>query len=119
MSSETKHGGCHCKAVQYDVTIDLSQPVLECNCSICAGKGLLLAFVPAGQMSNVIGESHLTEYRFNTEKIAHRFCNVCGTQVFSHAVAPDGTPTYAINVRTIDGVDLSALTRMPYDGRAV
>ena len=41
-------GGCHCGKVRYAVTTDL-QPVISCNCSICAKKGHLLTFASADQ----------------------------------------------------------------------
>jgi len=42
----THHGGCQCGAVRYRVDIDLSKPVMQCNCSICSRTGTLLSFVP-------------------------------------------------------------------------
>ena len=116
---EKRTGGCHCGKVRYEVELDLTQPVIECNCSICAGKGLLLAFIPESNMKIISGEDLLTEYRFNTDKIAHLFCKTCGTQSFAKANDPEGNPTYAINVRTIDDIDLGALNRMPYDGKSL
>lgn len=115
---ETKTGGCHCGTVKYDVEIDLTQPVIECNCSYCEEKGLLLSFVPAEKLVVTKGEDNLTEYRFNTEKIQHLFCTTCGTQCFGRADMGEKGLGAAVNVRTIDGVDLAALTRMPYDGRS-
>lgn len=115
---EKRTGQCHCGAVQYEAELDLSQPVIECNCSICEGKGLLLTFIPKSQLTISQGEDSLTEYRFNTEKIAHLFCKVCGSEVFGKVDDFKGTPTYAINARTITDIDLSALTRMPYDGKS-
>ena len=115
---EKKTGGCHCGKVRYEAEIDLTKPVIECNCSICAGKGMLLSFIPENNMKITSGEDMLTEYRFNTEKIAHLFCKVCGTQAFAKATDKEGNQAYAINVRTIDGVDLEALNRMPFDGKS-
>ena len=74
-----RQGGCHCGAVRYTVTTDLAQ-VIECNCSHCAKKGFLLTFVPQDRFTLASGEDSLTEYRFNTHKIAHLFCKVCGVQ---------------------------------------
>ncbi|MDB5244194.1 MAG: Gfa-like protein [Parcubacteria group bacterium] len=116
---EHRKGGCHCGKVRYEVEVDLTKPVVECNCSICGGKGLLLSFVPTEQMTVLSGEDSLTEYRFNTEKIVHLFCKVCGTETFARGEGPDGKATYAINVRTLDEVDLATLSRMPYDGKAL
>lgn len=114
---EKRTGGCHCKQVRYEVDIDLTKPVIECNCSHCQIKGLLLTFVPREAVTVLSGEDMLTEYRFNTEKIQHLFCKVCGVEPFGRGSMPDGSLTCAINVRTIDDIDLIALERMPYDGR--
>jgi hypothetical protein len=118
MKMEKKTGGCQCKKVRYEVEIDLTQPVIECNCSICEGKGMLLAFIPEEQMTISSGDEVLTEYRFNTGKIAHLFCRVCGVQAFARGTGPQGEPTYAVNVRTVDDIDLNSLTRMLYDGKS-
>lgn len=115
---EKRKGGCHCGKVRYEVELDLTKPVIECNCSICAGKGMLLAFVPENQVAIESGEDLLTEYRFNTDKITHLFCKICGMQSFAKSRDKEGNPTYAINVRTIDDIDLAALSRMPYDGKS-
>jgi hypothetical protein len=77
---EKRTGGCHCKAVRYEVDVDLAQPVLECNCSHCQIKGFLLAFVPDSAMTVLSGQDNLTEYRFNTEKLQHLFCKTCGVE---------------------------------------
>jgi len=103
--------------MRYEVEIDLSQPVLECNCSHCEVKGLLLAFVPQSSIKMLSGEDNLTEYRFNTEKIAHLFCKTCGVQVFGRATK-DGVAMSGVNVRTFDDIDLSTLKRMPFDGKS-
>jgi hypothetical protein len=115
---EKKTGGCHCGKVRYEVEIDLTQPVIECNCSHCAVKGLLLAFVPASAFTLTSGQESITEYRFNIKLIAHEFCKVCGVQPFGHGEGPNG-PTAAINVRTLDSVDLESITRTPYNGKDI
>lgn len=79
---------------------------------------MLLSFVDAGDFTLISGEDTLTEYRFNTEKIEHLFCEKCGVQAFGRGNKKDGTPTVAVNVRSIDGIDLATLTRMPVDGKS-
>ena len=114
---EKKTGGCHCKKVRYEVEVDLSKPVIECNCSHCQIKGLLLTFVPQTSLKVVSGEENLSEYRFNTEMIQHLFCKECGVQTFGRA-SKDGVPMSGLNVRTIDDIDLSTLNRVPFDGKS-
>jgi hypothetical protein len=115
--TETKTGGCHCKAVRYEAELDLKDAVLECNCSHCQTKGFLLNFLPSDKFKLLSGEDKLTEYRFNTEKIAHLFCKVCGVQCFAKG-EKDGEATWAVNVRTIDGIEPAELTKTPVNGRA-
>lgn len=114
--TKTYEGGCHCRAVRYEVELDLEQPVMECNCSHCQAKGFLLQFVPADTFTLISGEEVLTEYRFNTHKIAHRSCSRCAVQCFGQG-EKDGKPMYAINVRTIDNIDLDTLTRKQVNGK--
>lgn len=114
-----KHSGsCHCGKVKYEVEITLNN-ALSCNCSICLKRGSLLDFVPETQFKLLSGEHDLQEYLFNKHMIHHKFCKSCGILPFAKAVGPDGTKMIAINLRTIDGIDLSTLTVQDYDGRSL
>jgi hypothetical protein len=116
----TNHtGSCHCGAVRFEVDLDLTQPVVECNCSHCSRKGFLLSFVGAGQFKLTTPDAPLTEYRFNRHAIAHLFCPTCGVEAFARGETPTGAPMVAVNVRCIDGVDLSAQARQPFDGKSL
>lgn len=112
---QTYTGGCHCGAVRFTATADLST-VIECNCSHCSAKGLLLAFIPAGQFTLDQGEAAQGEYRFNTHRIAHLFCRTCGVEAFARGKGPDGADTVALNVRSLTDVDETTLNRVPFDG---
>jgi len=114
---QTLTGGCHCGAVRYEASADIST-VLECNCSHCEKKGFLLVFTPRENFALTSGEEKLNEYKFNKGHIAHLFCAHCGVQSFAYGAMPDGTKMAAINMRCVDGVDLAALNRTPVDGRS-
>lgn len=109
-------GSCHCGQIRFEVEGDLGQ-VIECNCSHCSRKGYLLWFVPREQLRLASPESSLATYTFNKHVIRHHFCPTCGCAPFGFGTAPSGTATAAVNVRCLDGVELSALQRIPYDGR--
>lgn len=113
---KTHTGGCHCGKVRFEVETDMEK-VIECNCSHCQMKGLLLTFVPAESFTLLSGEDHLTEYLFNKKKIQHLFCDVCGVQSFARGIGANG-PTVAISVRCIDDIELSSLTLTPVDGKS-
>ncbi len=117
MSAEMHRGSCHCGAVAFEATLDVSKPV-ACNCSRCQRLGALLAFAPRADFRLLRGEDMLTEYRFNTGKIAHTFCRTCGIQCFSFGDAPDGTPMVAVNVNCLEDVDPRLLAFVVHDGRA-
>ncbi len=114
--TRTHHGSCHCGAVTFTVTADIEK-VISCNCSHCARKGFLLAFVPAEQFELLSGEENLTEYRFNSKHIAHLFCKTCGVQCFGRG-EHDGKKTIAVNVRTIPEINPDELTITKVDGRS-
>lgn len=109
-------GGCHCGAVAFSVDADMPAQAISCNCSHCHDKGFLLAFVPASQFTLTKGEDALTTYRFNTKKLAHRFCATCGVQSFAEGAGPDGTEMRAINLRAVPGCDIDALAVQKVDG---
>ncbi len=114
---QTHTGACHCGTVTFEVTTDLEK-VIECNCSHCEKKGLLLTFVPETSFVLKSGADMLTEYRFNKKFIAHLFCKVCGVQPIGRAKNQEGVETVAVNVRCLDDVDITVVTRTPVDGKS-
>jgi hypothetical protein len=112
-------GGCHCGRVRYQVTADLGQPVLACNCSICSKTGSLLTFVPAAAFDLLSGADALVDYQFARRHIHHKFCAACGIRSFAHGEAPGGGEMVAVNVRCLDDVDVGALTLHHFDGKSL
>ena len=114
-----KHrGSCHCGRVAFEVTGDIDSG-LACNCSICQRKGSLLWFVPRDRMQLLTPEAAASRYTFNTHKITHRFCAICGIHPYAEAIDPKGVPTAAINLRCIEGLDLKSIPVHEYDGRSL
>ncbi len=109
-------GSCHCGRIAYEVDADNIPSAIECNCSICRRKGSLLWFVPKSRFHLKTPEENAATYRFNTMKIAHRFCTVCGMHPYADGQDKDGNPMAAVNVRCLEGVDLSELKVIQYDG---
>jgi hypothetical protein len=118
MEPTQKSGSCHCGNVRYEVDIDLTQPVITCNCSMCGRSGTMLAFVPAAAFTLLRGDEMLSEYRFNKQVIGHLFCKNCGIKPFARGAMPDGTPMVAVNVRCLDDVDLGTLQVHAFDGKS-
>jgi hypothetical protein len=107
-------GGCHCGRIRFRVTASLDR-VTNCNCSICAKKGFLHLIVPAEQFELLSGKEALTTYRFNTGVAQHTFCATCGIHAF---YVPRSDPDKIdVNVRCLDGVDLSTIEVKQFDGK--
>lgn len=108
-------GSCHCGDIVFEAEGEIG-PVVECNCSHCSRKGVLLWFIGRDKMTLKTPESAMTTYHFNKHVIDHLFCKRCGCQPFGLGVDPKGNRMAAINVRCVEGIDLTALKRIPYDG---
>ena len=112
-------GSCHCGRIAFEVdSSEKIEKVLDCNCSYCSRKGHLLWFVPRASLRVHTPEANQAVYAFNKHVIKHNFCPVCGCGTFGLAQDPKGNATAAINVRCLEGVEISTLTRIPYDGRS-
>ncbi|KAJ6570070.1 glutathione-dependent formaldehyde-activating enzyme [Mycena vulgaris] len=111
-------GSCHCGAVAY--TLRNPEPiarVVDCNCSICS-RDATLWIHPA--ISGVVfeGLDSLTEYTFGQQTTYHGFCKACGVAIRERFVAAHRADRMALNVRTMNGVDLAAMEVKKNNGRA-
>jgi hypothetical protein len=112
----TYEGSCHCGAVAFTIAAELPTSAIECNCSHCRRKGLLLTFIPADAFALDRGEGALGTYLFNKHQIKHRFCTTCGCEPFAEGRDKDGGETRAINLRCVPAADLEALELHKFDG---
>ena len=111
-------GSCHCGTVKFEVDAGAGpDKVIECNCSHCSRKGLLLWFVPRDALRTLEGEDALATYTFNKKVIEHRFCRICGVQPYALGQMPDGAKMAAINVRCLEEFDLENVERKAVNGR--
>ena len=111
-------GSCHCQKVKFTVDGDIEKAI-ECNCSICAKRGSLLAFVPEEKFELLSGEQDLTDYQFGKKRIHHLFCNTCGILSFGAGTGNDGKPGRAINIRCLDNFDIDQVKVVEFDGKSM
>ena len=111
---KTMQGSCHCGRVSFKVNADLDR-VTYCNCSMCSKKGFLHLIVAPEQFELVSGKDDLTTYTFNTGVAKHTFCKHCGIHAF---YVPRSDPDKIdVNVRCLDGIDVSTLSIKSFDGQ--
>jgi hypothetical protein len=111
-------GSCHCGQISFEVE-GLLEQAMECNCSHCSRKGYLLWFLPRQKLKLLSSEADLGTYTFNKHAIKHHFCAQCGCAPFGFGTSRSGEATAAVNVRCLEGVELSSLKRVPVDGRSL
>jgi hypothetical protein len=108
----TYQGSCHCGRVSFELDAKLDY-VMECNCSLCRRISALWHGASDSSL-RIKGENELTLYQFGTMTAKHYSCRHCGIHPFTR---PRLDPTrWAVNVRCIDGVDLSSLPVIHFDG---
>tara|TARA_R110002167_G_scaffold15760_7_gene62639 strand:+ start:164 stop:547 length:384 start_codon:yes stop_codon:yes gene_type:complete len=107
-------GGCHCGAVR--IEIDLPEPItslLDCNCSVCAKKGILHHPADDAQFTLLRGADDLQLYQFRTNTARHWFCRHCG--IHTHGRPRNNPSRYTINARCLDDfVELLPTVTMRY-----
>jgi len=108
-------GGCHCRAVTFEVCTPANVELTACNCSICDMTGFLHLIVAAEDFRVITGADNITAYSFNTHTAKHTFCETCGVKPFytprSH---PDGI---SVNFRCVDQHGFDKVTSKNFDGR--
>jgi hypothetical protein len=113
--SRTLQGGCHCRAVRFEVELPETVEAQTCNCSICAMTGFVHVIVPKSRFRLTTDEAALTSYTFNTGVAKHLFCKTCGVKSFYQPRSnPDG---WSVNARCLDTTEGVELNIEAFDGR--
>jgi hypothetical protein len=107
----TLHGGCHCGAVQFSVTLTEGfASARRCTCSLCRMRGALAVTSTPPDFQITRGEDKLATYRFNTMSAEHHFCSTCG--IYTHHKRRSDPNQLGVNVACLQGVS-------PFDFREV
>lgn len=111
---QTHKGSCHCGRITFELDGNVGA-AMECNCSICYMKGAIWHGIDNAHFRILTGEADLGVYQFGTMTATHYFCKNCGVSPFSH---PRINPAiWVVNLRCVDGIDLSNLKIRPFDGQ--
>ncbi|KAK4214182.1 hypothetical protein QBC37DRAFT_314799 [Rhypophila decipiens] len=127
-----KHrGSCHCGNVSVELLVGLDElEIKEDNCSSCV-RDAYIGTYPSKEQVRIHGRVHTFEYRYGSKFNGIAHCQTCGVVVFTTVYGPpislfDRLPAerkeralavywknmalQPVNVRVLDGVDLSTLT---------
>lgn len=109
---------CHCGKVAG--SFEAEKPIaegLECNCSMCSKTAAVMGFVAPADFKLDRGSDELTDYQFNKHAVHHTFCKTCGLRPFAKGTYGEVT-MYMINLRYVDGLDISTLKINHHDGKS-
>ncbi len=101
--SLTLNGACHCKAVQFQVTLQNGfGTIRRCNCTYCSMRGAVAVSAQLADIKFTQGFDHLTLYQFNTQTAKHYFCSVCG--VYTHHQRRSNPNQFGVNVACLENI---------------
>lgn len=111
-------GGCHCGAVRFQVSSDLSAGGGRCNCSICTKTAVTSGLVKPDAFTLLTGQEALASYEWGAKISRRFFCKHCGVHCFGRGFLEDiGGDYVAVNYNCLDDVDPSDLRVNYWDGR--
>lgn len=122
---KTYTGSCHCGKIRFEVDADIDH-VRQCHCSICSKRGALIHRVDETQLRLLSSLDDLASYQWHTRTAKDYFCPTCGILPFRRPRTLTQKETsqgivefrgWAINVRCLEGVDLSAIPIKQVYGR--
>ena len=111
-------GSCHCGQVAFEVEGEIDG-AMACNCSMCQRKGSLLWFVPYQSFNLLTPPEQMSTYLFNKHAIKHQFCPTCGIHPYGEGSDPKGNRMAAINIRSLEDIDLESIPVTHFDGRSM
>jgi hypothetical protein len=110
-------GTCHCGRIRFEVDAQIDH-VRECDCSICHRRGALNFRVPKEALRLLTPWEDLSLYQWGSMTAKDFFCPTCGILPFrrpsdptqqEHSQGVEPFDGWAINVRCLEGIDVSSL----------
>ncbi len=101
---KTYHASCHCKAVTFEVDLDLASGTTRCNCTFCRKTRNWVARTTPDHFRLTKGAADLSAFFPVPEHDnAHCFCGRCGVRVFSRGDIPEiGGAFVAVPIAALD-----------------
>ncbi|PZR15059.1 MAG: aldehyde-activating protein [Archangium gephyra] len=110
MTEKTYRGSCHCKAITYEVKLDLAKGTGKCNCTFCSKSRNWGAFVKPADFTLLSGKDQLASYAGRNPTGHQYFCKTCGVRTHGDGVVEEiGGAYVSVQVATLDDVDAKNL----------
>lgn len=114
MAQRTYHGSCHCKAVTFEVDLDLSHGTGRCNCSYCRKVREWAAMVRPEHF-RLTGAENLTRYPAEPSRPnASFFCSICGVRTHGVLDIPEiGGAHVGVQIPALDDAPTEQIIAAP------
>ncbi len=114
----TYSGSCRCGAIRFEADLDLeASGTARCNCTYCT-KTAWWGVLVKPDAFRVLSEAGVEDTR-RAPYGTRRVCDTCFIVPFGYGDIPElGGPYVSINVRALDGVDLTGVRVNYHDGLA-
>ncbi|MDB4929535.1 MAG: aldehyde-activating protein [Myxococcaceae bacterium] len=115
MGTKRYHGSCHCKAVTFEVELDLTTGTGRCNCTFCAKVRNWSIGVEPAAFTLLTGADELRHYQFRDGSLNHhQFCQHCGVRVLTRGYVKEiGGDYVSVVVSTLDDAAPRELIEAP------
>ncbi|HEY0252913.1 MAG TPA: GFA family protein [Kofleriaceae bacterium] len=115
---KTYQGSCHCKAVQFEATLEPITAATRCNCRICTKLARFSVMGKPDALRITQGADKLSSFAATGGGGTYEFCSQCGAHPFGHGDLPAlGGKFVSINVNCLDDIDPATLEAGYWDGR--
>lgn len=115
--TQSHRGSCHCGAVRFEAELDPETTVSRCNCSICTKLAPSAAVIKPDAFKLLSSESDLSVYVWGPVSTRY-FCPKCGVYCFGRGhLDVLGGDYVAVNANCLDGVELTEMKVVYWDGR--
>ncbi|MXP10239.1 GFA family protein [Pseudoblastomonas halimionae] len=113
----TYHGSCHCKAVTFEVDLDLASGTGKCNCTFCRKQRMWKAApVKPDAFRLLTGKDTLVDYGSSGDggEQQHHFCKICGIATHNDGSLPMlGGKFVMVHVAALDDLSPRELLAAP------
>lgn len=110
-------GGCHCGAVQLEVSRKPSR-LTSCNCSICRRYGTLWAYYDRSQVRISAARGATAAYAWNHRRLRFVRCAGCGCVTHWEPADWSKSTRMGINFRNFDPAVMASIRVRRLDGAA-
>jgi len=105
-------GGCHCGALRFEASFDLTAGTVKCNCTYCAKERF---WHVRTETQDFRASGDATDYRGRNPVAHHFFCPRCGVHVYDRVDSPNmlGRAYVNVSVACLEDVAVDEIVAAP------